>query len=121
MFFSFSPFGSRDGSLAGMVLFLRCRDLLPCLIALNQLANADGIALTMPMAGDWLGAPGRINADFRPDDPSLDFDRGDLVYGDALLRPAEQAGFHPADMQRVDHDPRGKEVIAARPAAGGKA
>src|SRR5436190_8031465 len=101
-------------------LLPRCRGLAASLMALNEFANADGVAFAVPMARDGVGATGGINADLRPDDACGNADRGHLRNRYALLVCAEKARLHATDMQRRDHDANREKQIAARPAAGGK-
>ena len=87
---------------------------------LNQFADSYRIPLPVPMAGDGIGAAGRVNPDFRPKYARRNLHGSNLRYRNALIIAPEQTGFNAADTLRGDHDARRKYKIALRPPAGRK-
>lgn len=72
------------------------------------------------MAGNGIGAAGRINSDFRPEYACRNLHGSDLWNRNTLIVAPEEPGFNAADTLRSNHDTSRKYEIALSPAAGRK-
>ena len=71
----------------------------------------------MTVAGKRVGAATGFNQDVRPDDASLDVDRGDLVDTDADLVFAKPRTLAAYDRPVRHHNDRRENMVPASPAA----
>jgi len=74
----------------------------------------------MAVAGNWIGAAGRVNSNFGPQYARGDLDRGDLWNGNALVVAPKEAGFDPTHPLRRNNYTCWEDQIALRPSASRK-